>query len=245
MVNISGSEILLQSSLQSAHCLQLIAGNQDIQNGDIPWAFNPLQLQPCDEYNPLQQFAYDAKTGYVSFAQNRSLCVTAMKPNCTVKPFNSYAYCQAALPMEQRAEDLVGRMKLYEKVLGLNYYNPPGFYRLALPPNTFAEALHGILCDCGEALPNNTGCPTSFPHALLLGASFNRSLWKEVGAAISTEGRAFANQGITGLFYWAPDINLFRDPRWGRGQEVPGEGTLLSHRRRFRIPDVRTQQTRF
>ena len=73
-----------------------------------------------------------------------------------------------------------------------------------MPQNIFAEALHGILCDCGETYNGNTGCPTSFPHALLMGASFNRSLWKEVAIAISDEGRAFANQGITGLYYWAP-----------------------------------------
>ena len=61
-----------------------------------------------------------------------------------------------------------------------------------------------------------------------MSASFNRSLWKEVAIAISDEGRAFANQGITGLYYWSPNINLFRDPRWGRGQETCGEDPFLA-----------------
>eukprot|EP00484_Ammonia_sp_Unknown_P005082 CAMPEP_0197074090 /NCGR_PEP_ID=MMETSP1384-20130603/210934_1 /TAXON_ID=29189 /ORGANISM="Ammonia sp." /LENGTH=946 /DNA_ID=CAMNT_0042512931 /DNA_START=16 /DNA_END=2857 /DNA_ORIENTATION=- len=118
-------------------------------------------------------------------------------------------------------------MTLAEKVQNLQSTNP-GVTRLGVPSNLFHEALHGVVCGCGETYENNTGCPTSFPHALLLGATFNRSLWREVGSAISTEARAFANQGIVGLFFWAPDINLFRDPRWGRGQEVPGEDPFLT-----------------
>ena len=78
--------------------------------------------------------------------------------------------------------------------------------------------MHGLRCGCGDTYKNNTGCPTSFPHALLLGATFNRSLWKAVATAISTEVRAFANTATArtevALFRHTPDINLFRDPRW-------------------------------
>lgn len=77
---------------------------------------------------------------------------------------------------------------------------------------------------CGRA----AGCPTSFPHATLLAATFNESLWRTIGSTISTEARALHNQGIAGLSFWAPDINEFRDPRWGRGQEVPGEDPFLT-----------------
>ena len=88
--------------------------------------------------------------------------------------------------------------------------------------------MHGIVANCGATAKNqqdgsnSTGCATSFPHALLLGSSFNRTLWSKVGETISTEGRALNNQGVAGLAFWAPDINLFRDPRWGRGQETQG-----------------------
>lgn len=54
-------------------------------------------------------------------------------------------------------------------------------------------------------------------------ASFNRTLWREIGSAVAVEGRAMYNGGQAGLTYWAPNINVFRDPRWGRGQETPGE----------------------
>ena len=83
-------------------------------------------------------------------------------------------------------------------------------------------------------------CPTSFPHAQLLAASFNRSLWSDVGDRISTEARAWHNVWQSGksatltsnnrhaLSFFAPDINLCRDPRWGRCLEVPGECPLLT-----------------
>jgi len=62
-----------------------------------------------------------------------------------------------------------------------------------------------------------------------MGGSFNRSLWRSVGETISIEGRALSNEGRWGQgIAWAPDINLFRDPRWGRGQEVPGEDPVLN-----------------
>eukprot|EP01084_Bolivina_argentea_P243622 408373_1 len=120
-------------------------------------------------------------------------------------------------------------MTLYEKVQNLQRRGTGvGIPRLGVPANIFNEALHGVNCNCGETYKGNTGCATSYPHATLLGSTFNRSLWRTIGAAISTEARAFANQGITGLFFYAPDINLFRDPRWGRGQEVPGEDPFLT-----------------
>ena len=100
-------------------------------------------------------------------------------------------------------------MNLYEKTKNLQR-GGPGMIRLGVPANVYYEALHGVLTDCGKTYMNNTGCPTSFPHALLLGATFNRSLWKQIAIAISTEARAFYNQRKTGLFYYTPNINLFR-----------------------------------
>lgn len=81
----------------------------------------------------------------------------------------------------------------------------------------------GVVYGCGPAYTNNatgytsTGCPTSFPHATLLGSTFNRSLWHSISSTISDEGRALHNSNGYALITWAPDINPFRDPRWGRG----------------------------
>ena len=75
-----------------------------------------------------------------------------------------------------------------------------------------------------------TGAPfaTSFPEPLLTSASFNRSLYHSIGTAIGVEVRAFANQRAATWTVWTPNINIFRDPRWGRGQETPGEDPYLN-----------------
>ena len=118
-----------------------------------------------------------------------------------------------ALPIPTRVKDLISRMTISEKVNNLGNSNN-GVSRLGVPPNQFSEALHGVSVTCGATNGNNTGCPTSFPHALLMSASFNRTLWQTVGKIISTEARGLNNQGVAGLYFCTPDINLFRDPRF-------------------------------
>jgi beta-glucosidase-like glycosyl hydrolase len=89
----------------------------------------------------------------------------------------------------------------------------PGIPHLGAPPIDFAECLHGTLSGCGAPYTDeatgytSTGCPTSFPHALLTSASFNRTLWTLMGEAVSTEDRALHNQGVSGSIFWAPSIN--------------------------------------
>ena len=69
---------------------------------------------------------------------------------------------------------------------------------------------------------------TSFPQIINLGATFNMPLVHRIGSIISTEARAFNNEGQTGLNFFTPNVNIFRDPRWGRGQETPGEDPYLT-----------------
>ena len=99
---------------------------------------------------------------------------------------------------------------------------------MAHPPWPICEP--GGRFDAGYYVSCNTGCPTSFPHGTALGSTFNRSLWGLVGAAIAAEARGFHNQRSDHpLFFFSPaDVNLARDPRWGRAQEVPGEDPLLN-----------------
>eukprot|EP00656_Telonema_subtile_P016917 TRINITY_DN18976_c0_g1_i1.p1 TRINITY_DN18976_c0_g1~~TRINITY_DN18976_c0_g1_i1.p1 ORF type:complete len:703 (+),score=112.32 TRINITY_DN18976_c0_g1_i1:153-2261(+) len=109
--------------------------------------------------------------------------------------------------------------------------------RLGVAALPWGEALHGVVTHCHTINANQTVCPTSFPHALALAASFNRTLWRSVGNAISTEARALNNLAVaddigTGpyapLMLWAPNLNPYRDPRWGRGHETPGECPYLT-----------------
>eukprot|EP01060_Flectonema_neradi_P014547 TRINITY_DN21185_c0_g1_i1.p1 TRINITY_DN21185_c0_g1~~TRINITY_DN21185_c0_g1_i1.p1 ORF type:complete len:799 (+),score=106.49 TRINITY_DN21185_c0_g1_i1:168-2564(+) len=154
-------------------------------------------------------------------------------PSCHIPPYSSYGYCNQSWTAGDRARDLVSRMNLTEKSLSI-YQNNQGVPRLGVPQFRFGEALHGVMSECGnqtyfkEFGGNNTGCATSFPHALMMACSFNRSLWSAVGTTVSTESRALANQGLAGIAFWTPDINMARDPRWGRSQEVPSEDPFLS-----------------
>lgn len=76
------------------------------------------------------------------------------------------------------------------------------------------------------AKPSNFSYATSFPAPILSAAAFDDDLIRQIGAVVGTEGRAFGNNGFAGYDYWAPNMNPFRDPRWGRGQETPGEDIL-------------------
>ena len=80
-----------------------------------------------------------------------------------------------------------------------------------MPSFPTGEALHGVNAGCGVDTAGRKYCPTSFPSALGMGASLNDTLWNLVGSTISTESRALTPAGGA---RWAPDINLFRDPRW-------------------------------
>ena len=129
--------------------------------------------------------------------------------------------------MRQKAKDYISKMTLDEKTKQL-INNAPGIDRLGIKPYDYwNEALHGVA---------RNGRATVFPMPIGLGATFNENLVKEIGDIIATEGRAkfnaaqkINNYGIyAGLTFWSPNVNIFRDPRWGRGQETYGEDPYLS-----------------
>lgn len=141
----------------------------------------------------------------------------------------SLPFCNTSLPFSQRAKDLVSRLTLQEKVQQL-VNKASGVAHLGVPPyEWWSEALHGV-SNVGPGVKfNSTVVPgaTSFPAVILSAASFNSSIWYEMGRVVSTEARAMHNVGLAGLTFWSPNVNIFRDPRWGRGQETPGEDPLV------------------
>ncbi|KAJ9552104.1 hypothetical protein OSB04_016149 [Centaurea solstitialis] len=143
-----------------------------------------------------------------------------------------YAFCNTSLDVKSRVNDLVNRMTLQEKT-GSIVSVADSINRLGIPPyGWWSEALHGV-SDTGPATWfNKTIIPgaTSFPQVILTASSFNESLFNILGKVISTEARAMYNTGVAGLTFWSPNVNIFRDPRWGRGQETPGEDPLLTSR---------------
>jgi beta-glucosidase len=137
-------------------------------------------------------------------------------------------YLDPQLPIADRVADLVGRMTLDEK-LGQLVFNAPDIPRLSIPAyNWWGEALHGIA---------RNGRATVFPQAIGMAATWDPELIERVASAIADEGRAkyhatLRRYGETGhyqgLTFWSPNVNIFRDPRWGRGQETWGEDPYLT-----------------
>src|SRR6478752_972169 len=138
-------------------------------------------------------------------------------------------YLNPDLPADARAADLVSRMTLDEKISQL-VNDAPAIARLNVPAyEWWNECLHGVA---------RAGAATVFPQAIGLAASFDVPLLHEVAGVISDEARAkhheFERRGLRaryqGLTFWSPNINIFRDPRWGRGQETYGEDPYLTAR---------------
>ena len=139
------------------------------------------------------------------------------------------AYQNPDLPIEERVDDLVSRMTLEEKISQLLYYSP-AIGRLGINEyNWWNECLHGVA---------RAGVATVFPQAIGMAATFSTDRIYKVASAIADEARAKYNsfqkhedRGIyKGLTFWTPNINIFRDPRWGRGQETYGEDPYLTGR---------------
>jgi beta-glucosidase len=137
-------------------------------------------------------------------------------------------YLDPNLPISERVQDLLSHMTLNEK-LGQFMHNADGIPRLGIAPyNFWSEGLHGV---------GRNGRATVFPQAITMSATWNPKLVRAIASAVGDEGRAkfhetLRTKGKTdlyqGLTFWSPNINLFRDPRWGRGQETWGEDPLLT-----------------
>ena len=145
------------------------------------------------------------------------------------KPDPQAPYLNPKLPLDQRVDDLVSRMTLDEKVSQM-MNAAPAIPRLGIAQyDWWNEALHGVAF---------SGIATVFPQAIGLGATFDPPLVNRVATVISDEARAKYHEAqrrgnhdrFYGLTFWSPNINIFRDPRWGRGQETYGEDPYLTSR---------------
>jgi beta-glucosidase len=155
----------------------------------------------------------------------RTPFITAQtQPNSQNMPFMN-----PALPLEQRVDDLIGRMTLEEKISQMRD-SAPAIPRLGVPAyEWWNEGLHGVAF---------AGYATNFPQVIGMAATWDSDLVHTMAETISTEARAKYNEAMRqnqherffGLTFWAPNINIFRDPRWGRGQETYGEDPFLTGR---------------
>ena len=147
--------------------------------------------------------------------------------NSTESSAPAFPFLNPHLPLEERITDLIGRMTLAEKCSQLRY-NAPAIERLGVPAyNWWNEALHGVA---------RNGRATVFPQAINLAATWDAALVERVAGAVADEARAKHHAAVRrgahgqyqGLTFWSPNVNIFRDPRWGRGQETWGEDPFLA-----------------
>ena len=140
-----------------------------------------------------------------------------------------FPYQNSSIPLSERIADLISRLEVQEK-MRLLHYQSPAVERLGIPEyNWWNECLHGVA---------RNGRATVFPQAINLAATFDADLVKDVFRTIAMEARVkYAKSALAGqrgqyrgLTFWTPNINIFRDPRWGRGQETYGECPFLTTR---------------
>jgi beta-glucosidase len=157
------------------------------------------------------------------------LLIAGIGPAVHISAQAPSAYQNPRTPVDQRVSDLLHQLTLKDKISLLGFVSP-GVERLKIPSYVWwNEGLHGV-ARAGEA--------TVFPQAIGAAASFDDQLLEQEADAISTEARAKYNLSVAqghrlqylGLTFWAPNINIFRDPRWGRGQETYGEDPYLTGR---------------
>ena len=154
----------------------------------------------------------------------------ATRPAAKASPEHSgQSWFDASQPLDRRVDALVSSMTLEEKAEQMNNH-APAIPRLGVPEYDYwSEGLHGIA---------RSGYATLFPQAIGLAATWDLNLQHQVATVVSTEARAKYNQAMRdnvhriffGLTIWSPNINIFRDPRWGRGQETYGEDSYLTSR---------------
>jgi beta-glucosidase len=158
----------------------------------------------------------------------RLLFLTVLACSCCVITYaQNEAYLNADLPLDRRVKDLISRLTLEEKVYQM-MNNTPAIPRLHIPEyDWWNECLHGVA---------RSGIATIFPQPIGMAATFDNGLVHDAATAISDEARAMYNAAMKkgyhaqfgGLTFWTPNINIFRDPRWGRGQETYGEDPYLT-----------------
>ena len=211
-----------------------------------PWESKGIYMEPTDSYTNHgsivefkgQWYAFYHNSALSNHDWLRSICVDKLyhNPDGTIKLVKQtkstpitvqkkYPFRNPQLSIEQRVDDLVSRLTLEEKVRQM-LNNAPAIKRLGIPAyNWWNECLHGV----GRTKYH----VTVFPQAIGMAASWNDVLMKEVASSIADEGRAIYNDAqkrgdYSALTYWTPNINIFRDPRWGRGQETYGEDPYLT-----------------
>eukprot|EP00036_Acanthoecidae_sp_10tr_P011461 CAMPEP_0182926670 /NCGR_PEP_ID=MMETSP0105_2-20130417/12199_1 /TAXON_ID=81532 ORGANISM="Acanthoeca-like sp., Strain 10tr" /NCGR_SAMPLE_ID=MMETSP0105_2 /ASSEMBLY_ACC=CAM_ASM_000205 /LENGTH=895 /DNA_ID=CAMNT_0025064571 /DNA_START=14 /DNA_END=2701 /DNA_ORIENTATION=+ len=166
----------------------------------------------CGGFDAIGVYKYTCSGTPIPAPPSPSLMVNP----CLAEPYKSMKFCDASAPIDDRVNDAVSRMSLEEKIPNLDT-GAPAIPSLGLNAyNWWSESSTGIS-------HNRVKEATKFAFPITTGMSFNRTLWLETGRAIGKEARATMNDGKGFSTFWAPVVNLAREPRWGRNIEVPSE----------------------
>ena len=240
--------VLQLAPAAAAHpqCLMKASMDSNMATGGVPATSAFDSIADCRVGAALFRNGTDGTIRYIwrdAYSLNQrnfSVCLTATwgEP-CAPAAFKALPFCNRSLSHDQRTDDLLARATVPEMaaLLSNDNANHPWLARLSFNPNnTQEEALHGASARNGGGgapaspdgpNPAGTGFGTTYPAPLALAATLNRTLWGSVGTGIGMEQRALANQGVAGLYLRSPNLNMARDPRWGRVMETAGEDPTL------------------
>ncbi len=217
----------------------------DAKNVDLQWQYDEAM-----GHFVMHGKCIDAGRGVVN--KEGALASGRVPPSgqgCLSPVAKALPYCDSSLPIASRVADILSRMTTAEKTAHLwgsgshgDNTTFPGVPRIGLPPFDWGlEGLHGLRVGCypvndpevcadpNSPVPGDFACPTVFPAPTGLGATFNDTLIHDIGAAIGTEARALNNMGTQAagrIVVRTPELNLIRDPRWGRNVENPTEDPI-------------------
>jgi len=179
---------------------------------------------------PAQQWARDGATGLVRALGAPGLCLdvgSAWPPCAPASALAGARFCNQSLDVDARLDDMLARLPFHE-ALQQTQGNSAGAPSLGRSPWAESDFTHGAGSMLTWTYDNIAAHGlVVYPAASAVGQSFDRALWREVGLAVGDEQRANYNAGVSSLIGWSPNINIARDPRWGRINEVTGEDPYL------------------
>eukprot|EP00041_Stephanoeca_diplocostata_P018975 m.402257 g.402257 ORF g.402257 m.402257 type:complete len:875 (+) comp21176_c0_seq2:161-2785(+) len=147
----------------------------------------------------------------------------------TCDPILLPTFCNASANVKDRVQELLSQMHVEDKIANVGTNGAAGVPALGIPAfQWWGEALHGVCSSPAVTFQEPTPTATSFPEIIGVGATFDPLLWKEMGAAVGLEARVMMNVGNAAGTFWAPNLNIIKDPRWGRLQEAPSEDPWMT-----------------
>eukprot|EP00760_Papus_ankaliazontas_P031037 PhM_4_TR5169/c3_g1_i1/m.79927 len=210
-------------SVMSQNCLGVSSGAKGAM----------LQLTDCSSGNAAWTMLPGSKPNTARFQlKGTNFCARAGAPfsgnPCQTDAFKSMIFCNVSKTLDERVNNVISLLSLQDKVNLLGYMAQYAFGAGISPYVWWGEALHGVAFSPSVTFSGALQNATSFAQVGLTGATFDADLFARIGKAVGREGRVFNNNNQAGLTFWTPNVNIFRDPRWGRGQETPGEDPLLT-----------------